>query len=362
MMDPSTPCNDLAPLPPGHDLETPSVLKKAISAHRELARLSGYCSLLPNESILLNTIVLKEARASSEIENIVTTTDELYRALVSDRALSDPAVKEVLNYRSATWTGYRLLRDTGLLTTRTIVAIQEELEQNRAGIRKLPGTTLTNDRTGEVIYTPPDNEATIRRLLKNLEEYINTDTASDPLIKMAVMHYQFESIHPFYDGNGRTGRILNVLYLIRQGLLSSPILYLSRYIIRNKPSYYELLQGVRTKEAWIDWIAFMLEAVEQTARQTLDTIRSIVSLMDETVEYARERLPKTTYSKELIELLFVQPYTRIDHLVQKDIGERRTASKYLRQLSEIGVLEPLRMWRQTIYINRKLMDLLRQAD
>ena len=362
MMDPSTPCNDLAPLPPGHDLETPSVLKKAISAHRELARLSGYCSLLPNESILLNTIVLKEARASSEIENIVTTTDELYRALVSDRALSDPAVKEVLNYRSATWTGYRLLRETGLLTTRTIVAIQEELEQNRAGIRKLPGTTLTNDRTGEVIYTPPDNEATIRGLLKNLEEYINTDTASDPLIKMAVMHYQFESIHPFYDGNGRTGRILNVLYLIRQGLLSSPILYLSRYIIRNKPSYYELLQGVRTKEAWIDWIAFMLEAVEQTARQTLDTIRSIVSLMDETVEYARERLPKTTYSKELIELLFVQPYTRIDHLVQKDIGERRTASKYLRQLSEIGVLEPLRMWRQTIYINRKLMDLLRQAD
>lgn len=234
-----------------------------------------------------------------------------------------------------------------------------ELEQNRAGIRKLPGTTPTNDRTGEVIYTPPDNEATIRGLLKNLEEYINTQSDADPLIKMAVMHHQFESIHPFYDGNGRTGRILDVLYLIEEGLLTSPILYLSRYIIRNKSNHHELLQRVRTKQAWPDWIAFMLEAVRETAAQTLDTIRSMVALMDETVEYARERLPKTTYSTELIELLFVQPYTRIDHLVRKDIGERRTASKYLRQLSEIGVLEPLRMWRQTIYVNRRLMDLLR---
>jgi len=362
MMNPVEPCNNLPLLPPSAELETPGILKKAISANRELARLSGYCSLLPNESILLNAIVLKEARASSEIENIITTSDQLYRALVGDESRLDPAVKEVLNYRTATWTGYRLLQKTGLLTTRTITAIQQELVQNNAGIRKLPGTTLTSDRTGEVIYTPPDNELVIRRLLKNLEEYINTDAPTDPLIKMAVMHHQFESIHPFYDGNGRTGRILNVLYLNKERLLASPILYLSRYIIRNKARYYEHLQEVRIREDWSGWIDFILDAVERTARQTLETIMAIVALMEETIQNARTSLPKTTYSKELVELLFVQPYTKIEHLVRGNIAERRTASKYLKQLEQIGILESFRSWRETIYINRKLMELLRQAD
>jgi len=362
LMIPTEPFNDLPPLPPAGNIETAPILKKAISANRKLARLSGYCSLLPNESILLNTIILKEARASSEVENIITTNDDLYRALAIHESHIDPATKEVLNYREATWKGYSLLKETGLLTTRTMVMIQQELEQNSAGIRKLSGTALTNDRTGEVIYTPPDNESTIRILLKNLEEYINTNTLTDPLVKMAVMHYQFESIHPFYDGNGRTGRILNVLYLINEGLLNSPILYLSRYIIRNRPSYYELLQSVRTENTWEEWITFMLTAVEQTAAQTLETIEDIVALMEKTIEHARESLPKTTYSKELIELLFVQPYIKIDHLVRKNIAERRTASKYLKQLKDIGVLESFRLWKDTIYVNHELMELLKHAD
>lgn len=361
-MIPTKPFNNLPPLPPTENIETAPILKKAISANRELARLSGYCSLLPDESILLNTIILKEARASSEVENIITTNDDLFRALAIDESHVGPATKEVLNYREATRKGYSLMKETGLLTTRTMVAIQEELEQNSAGIRKLPGTALTNDRTGDVIYTPPDNESTIRVLLKNLEEYINTNTTTDPLVKMAVMHYQFESIHPFYDGNGRAGRILNILYIISEGLLNSPILYLSRYIIRNKTSYYELLQLVRTKKTWDEWIIFMLTAVEQTAVQTLETIKDILALMEKTIGHARENLPKTTYSKELIELLFVQPYTKIDHLVRNNIAERRTASKYLKQLEDIGILESFRSWKETIYINRELMELLKRAD
>jgi Fic family protein len=361
-MNPTKAFNDLPLLPPTKNLETAPILKKAISANKELARLSGFCSLLPNESILLNTIVLKEARASSEVENIITTNDDLYRALAIDESHLDSATKEVLNYREAMQKGYSSIKENGLLTTRTIIEIQQELEHNSAGIRKLPGTALANDRTGEVIYTPPDNESTIRILLNNLEEYINADTGEDPLVKMAVMHYQFESIHPFYDGNGRTGRILNVLYLINEGLLNSPILYLSRHITRNKSSYYELLQSVRTDKTWDEWIMFMLNAVEQTAMQTLQIIEDILALMEKTIGQARESLPKTTYSKELVELLFVQPYTKIDHLVRNNIAERRTASKYLKQLEDIRVLESFRSWKEIIYINRELMELLRHAD
>lgn len=362
MMKPDVPANDLPLLPPDADIETKSVLRHAISANRELARLKGYCSLLPNETILLNTIVLKEARASSEIENIVTTQDELYRALAADDRHMTPETKEVLDYRSAVWTGYRLLRDTGLLTSRTIVAIQQELEGNSAGIRSLPGTALRNDRTGEAVYTPPDDETVIRNLLRDLERYINEDDGVDPLIKMAVMHYQFESIHPFYDGNGRTGRILNLLYLIRCGLLNSPILYLSRYIIRHKSQYYELLQRVRTESAWVPWIEFMITAVEETSRLTMDLTQAIVSLMEQTTEMARQKLPRTTYSKELIELLYVQPYVKIENLVNHGLAERRTASKYLKQLEEIGILGSYKAWKETIYINRPLMELLNKAE
>lgn len=362
MMNPELPANDLPPLPPQADIEPKAVLRKAIAANRELARLKGYCSLLPNETILLNTIVLKEARASSEIENIITTQDELYRALVADERQITPETKEVLNYRSAVWRGYRLLQETDLLTTRTIIAIQEELEGNSAGIRRLPGTALRNDRTGEAVYTPPDDEAVILNLLRNLEGYMHEDDGVDPLIRMAVMHYQFESIHPFYDGNGRTGRILNVLYLIRCGLLDTPILYLSRYIIRNKPKYYDLLQKVRTESAWVPWIEFMISAVEETARHTMELTQSIVSLMEQTTETARQSLPRTTYSRELIGLLFAQPYVKIENLVNHGIAERRTASKYLKQLEEIGILGSYKAWKETIYINRPLMALLDVAE
>lgn len=362
MMRPEVPANDLPSIPPATDLEPRAVLKQAIAAHTELARLKGYCSLLPNEAVLLNTVVLKEARASSEIENIITTHDELYRALVASDTQIDAETKEVLNYRSAVWTGFRSLRQSGLITTNTLVAIQQELEQNNAGIRTLPGTALVNDRSGETVYTPPDDEQTIRDLLRNLEEYLNQADAIDPLIKMAVAHYQFESIHPFYDGNGRTGRILNVLYLVKEGLLDSPILYLSRYIIKRKSTYYELLQRVRTEADWVSWVLFMLKAVEETARQTLQMTQSIFELMEQTILHARDHLPRSTHSKELIELLFVQPYIKIEVLVRNGIAERRTASKYLKQLQEIGVLDSYQAWKETIYINTRLMELIKGSE
>ncbi|NBC30468.1 MAG: Fic family protein [Spirochaetes bacterium] len=361
-MDPSVPANDLPRLPPAVDVESKATLKEAIAANRELARLKEYCSRLPNEAILLDTIVLKEARASSEIENIVTTHDELYRALTVRDEQIGPETKEVLNYRSAMWNGVALLREHNLITTRMIMRMQEVLERNTAGVRTLPGTALKNDLTGETVYTPPDNEKTIRDLLANLEHYTNTESETDPLVKIAIIHYQFESIHPFYDGNGRTGRMLNVLYLMKEGLLDTPILYLSRHIIENKPTYYALLQNVRNEGAWEEWIRFMLAAVESTSRLTLDTAKRIVAVLEETAERARRELPKSTYSKELIEAIFVQPYVKIEHLVRAGIAERRTASKYLKQLEELGVLESYRAWRETIYLNTRLMEVIRESE
>lgn len=360
-MSANNPFNELPNLPPVVDLETPRVLKAAIAANRELAQLKGYCALLPNETILLNSIILQEARASSEIENIITTHDDLYRAMVIDYQSIEPATKEVLNYRSATWTGYELLKKTGSITTNMIVTIQKELEGNDAGIRTLPGTALVNDATGETIYIPPDDPVAIQQLLTNLETYLNTDIHPvDPLIRMAVAHYQFESIHPFYDGNGRTGRIVNVLYLVKEELLDSPILYLSRNIIRDKRTYYRLLQGIRENGEWEEWVVYMLELIAGTADETLGMIRQIVKLMDETIEEARKNLPKASYSKELIETIITQPYTKIEHLVQQGIAERRTASKYLQQLEEIGILIATKEWKQKIYINHRLVDLLKR--
>lgn len=361
-MNPEVPANDLPLLPPSADLETPSTLKKAISAHAKLAELKGYVARLPNEHILLNAVVLQEARASSEIENIITTQDELYEALVAEYPRVSAETKEVLHYRSAMWRGYELLQSTGLLTTNTICEIQAELEGNDAGIRSVPGTALKNEQTGETVYTPPDNEERIGLLLRNLEEYLNIEEPTDRLIKMAVAHYQFESIHPFYDGNGRTGRILNVLYLVKEGLLDSPILYLSAHIIRHKSGYYRLLQAVRTEQRWIEWVEFMLEAVEQTAGQTLQTVESIVGLMEDMVEIARKRMTKSSYSKELVELLFVQPYVKISHVVEAGLAERRTASKYLRQLEEIGLLESYKLWKEQIFVNRRLVELLKKSS
>ena len=358
-MNPKKPFNDLPLLPPKTDLESKAILKHAISANRELAQLKGYCSLLPNSSILLTSIILKEATASSEIENIITTQDELYKALISKTETIEPAAKEVLNYRSAMWVGFTEMQKKSILTINIIKKIQAELEGNTAGIRKVPGTTLSNDITGEVIYTPPDNEDSINILLKNLESYINTEDDIDFITKMAIIHYQFESIHPFYDGNGRTGRIINVLFLVLKGLLDNPILYLSSYIIKNKNLYYKLLQQVRTENNWKDWIIFILTATEETSKETYRMIQSIVDLLNRTIEKCKSDLPKTTYSKELIELLFIQPYTKIDFLVQAGIAERRTASKYLKQLEDIGVLRSFQLWKETIFVNNDLFELLK---
>ena len=353
------PNNNLPLLPPEIEIETKKILNQAIKSNIELARLKGYCSLLPNASILLNSIILKEAKTSSEIENIITTQDKLYIALASSNKDIDSNTKEVLNYRSAMWTGYNELKQKCFLSINSIINIQNKLEMNNAGIRKLPGTSLVNDRTGKIIYTPPDNEKTILDLLSNLEIYINKEDKTDALIKMALIHYQFESIHPFNDGNGRTGRIINVLYLVQRGLIDNPILYLSEYIIKNKNRYYKLLQKVRTDEAWEEWILYMLKAVEQTSKDTLEMISVIVNLINTTAEKCRNELPKSTYSKELVELLFIQPYTKIQFLVSAGIAERRTASKYLKQLEEIGVLESFKSWKETIYVNRKLYKLLK---
>jgi len=353
------PYNELPLLPPNTDFETKRILKMAIKANKELARLKGYCSLLPNDSILLSAIILKEATASSEIENIITTQDELYKALLSKDKKTDQQTKEVLNYRSAVWIGYNEIKKKGIIALSTILKIQEELEGNNAGIRKMPGTSLMNDSTGHVIYTPPDNEPKIYNLLTNLEEFINNDDEIDYVIKMAIIHYQFETIHPFYDGNGRTGRIINVLYLVLKGLLDSPILYLSSYIIKNKAQYYKLLQEVRTKNNWEEWIIYILKAVEETAKDTLRIIESIIDLMNETLKYSRINLPNTIYSKELIELIFMQPYTKISYLVEAGIGERRTASKYLKALEAIGVLKSFKMGKEIVFVNSKLFQLLR---
>ena len=352
--------NDLPYLPPKEDVESVEILRKTIKANTALAKLNGYCSTIPNENILIDTIILKEAKASSEIENIITTHDRIYQAMLKKDDTYDAATKEVLNYREATWRGYNLISENTILTTKTIVEIQETLEKNRAGIRKQPGTTLTNGSTGEIIYISPDEEKIIRDLLRNLEEYINIDDNVDPLIKLAIIHYQFESIHPFYDGNGRTGRILNVLYLVLKGLLKTPILYLSSYIIRNKDIYYKYLQNVREENTWKEWILFILTAIEVTALETLETVSTIKDLMEETIEICRDKLPKTTYSKELIEILFVQPYTKIDFLVKNEIAERRTASKYLSQLEEIGILESRKIGKEILFINKRLYELLKK--
>lgn len=353
--------NDLVFLPPKIELETKKVLKKAIKANKELAKLKGYCLKLPNTSILLNSMILNEAIASSEIENIITTHDKLFTALVSENYKIDPSTKEVLNYRQAVWKGYKLINKNKLLTTNIIIDIQETLEKNKAGIRKLPGTVIKNISTDEILFTPPDNEKTILHLLKNLENYINIDEDNiDPLIKMAVIHYQFESIHPFYDGNGRTGRIINILYLILKDLLDEPILYLSKYIIKNKNYYYKYLQELRSKNNWEDYILFILDAVEKTSIESVEIIESILKLLNETIAFSKKNLPKGVYSRELIEAIFLQPYTKVEFLVEKGIGERRTAGKYLKELEKIGVLESFKLWKENIYINTKLFNLLKK--
>jgi len=352
--------NDLPKLPPiRKNVETVKVLRQLVKSSIALAELKGLAFTLPNPAILLNAVVLKEARASSEIENVITSQDKLYQALSAKGVEADPSTKEVLRYREAVLYGARFIRQKGFLSTNAIVAIQKILEENNAGIRKLPGTALRNATTNKIIYTPPDDHETILQLMSNLEDYLNEQNDISPLIRMAIQHYQFESIHPFYDGNGRTGRIINILHIMLNGLLESPILYLSNYIIKNKSDYYRLLQEVRTKNKWEEWILYMLKGVEETSYEAITQIKDIQALFVEIRETIKAKSPKV-YSKELIEILFEHPYCKSEILTTRMKISRITAAKYLKQLQEIGVLKSKKVWKETLYINTKLFDLLKK--
>ena len=346
-------------LPLDIDIETKAILKKSILANKALAKLNGVAKIIPNQAILINSLILQEAKDSSEIENIITTHDELYQSSLDISNISH-ATKEVQSYSRALLKGFDLVKDNSLLLTRHIVDIQQELEGNVAGIRKQSGTVLKNQATGEVIHTPPQEESTIRKLLDNLEQYINTNDGIDPLIKMAIIHYQFETIHPFYDGNGRTGRIINILYLVLNELLDLPILYLSSYIIKHKADYYRLLQEVRTKGSWEEWIIYMLEGIEQTATKQVQLINDIKELMDNTKEKLKSELPKI-YSKDLLEVLFIHPYTKIDMLVDNLELHRDTASKHLKAMEKIGILNSVQIKNTRFYVNVKLFELLQKG-
>ncbi len=357
--DPNKPYNDLPFLPPKADVETKAILKKAITANKALAELKGVAALIPNQNILLNTLALEEARDSSAIENVITTRDKLYEAMAISSQKIDPATKEVLNYRKALWKGFTDVKRKGFLSTNMIIDIQAELVETNAGIRKLPGTVLQNDITKDVIYTPPVGESNIRSLLKNFEDYLNSSNGIDPLVKMAILHYQFESIHPFYDGNGRTGRIINVLYLALNELLDLPILYLSSFIIKNKPDYYRFLREVTYNKNWEQWILYMLNAIESTAIDTSAKIKKIKKLLDDTIIEVKENSPKI-YTKELVELIFHQVYCSINFLVENKIALRKTASKYLKELTAIGILREEKVGKEIVYINERLFKLFKK--
>ncbi len=352
---PDKPYNDLPRLPPTVELETKRVLKQCIGARAALAELKKAAELIPNPAMLINTLPLLEARASSEIENIVTTADRLFRHLQSDSG-ADSATREALRYRRALLEGVAALKNRPL-TTRTAESICTQIKGVEMSVRKVPGTALVNDTTGEVVYTPPEGEGRIRDLLANWERFLHEEDAIEPLVRMAAAHYQFEAIHPFTDGNGRTGRVLNSLFLVEQGLLPLPILYLSRYIIANKADYYRLLLAVTRDGAWEPWLLYMLRAVEDTAAWTTAKIGAVRSLADETAGHVRAKLPKI-YSHELVNVIFEQPYCRIANLVQAGIAERQAAARYLKALVSIGVLVEQAFGKEKLFVHPKLMNLL----
>ena len=353
------PYNALPLLPPSASLETEAVLRATIRASRSLAELKGRTRTVPNAAILLNTIALQEARASSEIENIFTTSDELYRGLSSDSPDVSPHAKEVLHYNEALWHGAEVLRERNVLTADLAIEIVGMIKPEDAGIRRQPGANLINRATAEVVYTPPDGEARIRGLLDNLEQFINSaEDGLDPLVKLAVLHYQFEAIHPFRDGNGRTGRILLILYLLQQRLLEQPILFLSRYIIEHKSHYYRHLREVTEDGAWEAWILYVLRAVESTAETTVLKIEAIGDLLTRMVEEGRLKLPKRTFSKELIEQLFVRPYCKIRHLEEAGLAARVSASRYLHDLADAGLVAKIKSGKEILFVNERLVKLL----
>jgi Fic family protein len=356
IFDRTQPYNTLPFLPPQKDIETKEVLLKTISASRALAQLNGALINLPNPSLFIDTIHLQEAKASSEIENIITTNDDLYQSVVSDKKLENSATKEVLSYKEALWLGLERLESKPFITTNLCVEIVQCIKQNSSGIRVTPGTTLSNNK-GEVIYTPPSGEITIREKLSNLEKFINQDTSYDPLIKLALMHYQFEAIHPFTDGNGRTGRILLLLYLKMERLLDIPAIYLSEYIIQNKMDYYKRLRAVTEDGDWENFILYMLDMVETTAQKGLVRLEKIIDLMEKSAQEIKEALPKI-YSKDLIEILFRLPYVKRQFLIEAGMGTLKTVGNYLISLEEIGFLRSYKVGKEKLYLNHKLMEVL----
>lgn len=353
---------ELAFLPINSDIESKTVLKQAALAHRYLAELKGVAGSIPNEKILINTLTLQEARNSSAIENIITTQDELFQAELHTDLILNTATKEVQNYANALRKGFELVRKDKILTLNHIKQIHSELEGNNAGFRRQSGTALRNAQTGEIVYTPPQYPQEIEKLMGNLEQYLNDNTLSDidPLIKMALIHHQFESIHPFYDGNGRTGRIINVLYLVCQDLLQLPILYLSRYIVEHKQDYYKFLQEVRDTGEWENWLLFMLKGVAETAQQTIELVNNIKALMQRYKHQIREQLPKI-YSQDLLNNLFKHPYTKIDFMTRDLNVSRITATHYLDRLVDLHFLEKHKIGRSNYYLNRPLYDLLKMS-
>lgn len=347
-------------LPLDNEIETKMVLKQLARTSRALAELKGIAQTMPNQNILINAIMINEAKTSSGIENIVTTHDEIYKAMVRPMDTS-PAAKEVVDYRAAIWKGYELIQERGIINTNIIIKIQEKIEHNQAGIRNVPGTVIKNTLTDEIVYIPPQEKAEILKYMKNLEDYINNDEDMvDPLIKLAIIHYQFESIHPFYDGNGRTGRILNILYLVLKGLIDTPILYLSKYIIRNKIQYYELFQKTRESGKFEEWIIYILVGIEEMAEETISIINKI---KDEILKMKHELREKTKlYSKELLEALFFEFYTKIPY-VQKQLGvSDKTAQKYLDTLVSLGFLTSEKIGRERIYKNERLFRIIKETD
>ena len=352
---PDKPYNNLAPLPPQAEMETKAILKRCIAARAAIAELKQSAELIPNQAVLINTLPLLEARASSEIENIVTTTDKLFQHLRNDEH-ADPATKEALRYRSALFQGYQELARHPL-NTRVAETICTQIKGVEMTVRRTPGTALMNDKTGETIYTPPEGENLLRDMLSNWEQFMHNAREIDPLIRMAIGHYQFEAIHPFNDGNGRTGRVLNSLFLIQENLLTLPILYLSRYIIQNKQNYYQLLLNVTTKSEWEAWILYILQGVEETAVWTTAKIAAIKALFEDTCEHISKHASKI-YTYELVSLIFELPYSRISSLTDAGIAKRQTASVYLKQLAEIGVLQEVSVGKEKLFVHPKLLQLL----
>jgi Fic family protein len=355
MPDPARPYNDLPLLPPSTEIETRAVLKKCVAARTALAELRLAGHLIPDQSVLVHAIPNLEARDSSAVENIVTTNDALFREASLKDYEASTATKEAARYRNALYSAIDAIRSRPL-STRIAVEVCRAITGIDLDVRRTPGTTLANSHTGEVVYTPPEGEARLRELLANWERFAHESPELDPLVRMAVLHYQFEAIHPFPDGNGRTGRILNILSLMQDGLLDLPTLYLSRYVLKTRAEYYRRLGEVTFQQEWEPWVLYILNGVEQTSTWTTQKITAVRALMDETTRYVRAVAPKLPHA--VIEQIFTQPYCRIANLVEAKIAARHTASAYLKELVSLGILEEEKVGRDKIFLHRKYIDVL----